>query len=184
MPKQVDAKKATELVEAKGFACVEPLEWATKKMRFRCFCGREFETVAQKILSGHTKSCGCIKGLKKRKGTDHVPGTYFSRLRQAAAARGIEFAVTVEFLSSLLVNQGFKCALSGLPIKLVYGIEWGRCTASVDRRDNSLGYTPSNVQWVHKDINWMKQDFAQDYFLSLCESVTRNVVEHQPALSC
>ena len=30
------------------------------------------------------------------------------------------------------------------------------------------GYEEGNVQWVHKDINIMKNRYAQDYFISLC----------------
>lgn len=185
MPKTVDLGRVTANVRAKGFECVEPLTRVMSKQKFRCFCGTEFETTAYKITTGHTKSCGCIKGRKKRKGTEHVPGEYYGVLKKNAEARGLEFAVTIEYLTTLLISQGFRCALSGLPIELKYGgIKYGANTASLDRRDNSRGYTPDNVQWVHKDINWMKQDFPQDHFLSLCESVTRTQVGHQPHGAC
>ena len=46
-----------------------------------------------------------------------------------------------------------------------------RFTASLDRIDNTKGYTQDNVQWVHKDINRIKSDLSQEYFLTLCKTV-------------
>lgn len=30
-----------------------------RRGRFKCFCGREFETFVSNVRTGHTKSCGC-----------------------------------------------------------------------------------------------------------------------------
>ena len=49
-------------------------------------------------------------------------------------------------------------------------------TASVDRVDNTKGYVTTNIQWVHKDINYMKQEYPQDYFKQLCKLVTEHNV--------
>ena len=46
-----------------------------------------------------------------------------------------------------------------------------RKTASLDRIDSNKGYTKDNVQFVHKDINWMKQDFEQNKFIEYCKKV-------------
>ena len=46
--------------------------------------------------------------------------------------------------------------------------------AYLDRRDNTRGYEADNVQWVHRDINRMKSDFAEDYFRRLCAAVARS----------
>jgi hypothetical protein len=44
-------------------------------------------------------------------------------------------------------------------------------TASLDRIDSSFGYIEGNVQWVHKDINIIKLDYDQDYFIKICSAV-------------
>lgn len=49
--------------------------------------------------------------------------------------------------------------------------ELGGGTASLDRKDNTRGYTLNNVQWVHKDVNIMKNTFDRDYFVSMCRRV-------------
>ena len=46
-------------------------------------------------------------------------------------------------------------------------------TASLDRIDSSLGYVKNNVQWVHKDINKMKQELNENYFKNLCKIIAK-----------
>ncbi len=59
------------------------------------------------------------------------------------------------------------CALTDLPLNF----HTKHKNASLDRIDNTKGYTIDNIQWVHKDINWMKGTFTQDQFIELCGSV-------------
>lgn len=143
------------------------------KTDFQCpFCGNIFQTTPHKIVSNHTKSCGCVS-IGKRMGTDVVSSTYFSVIKQHAIVRKLEFNISIEYISSLLLQQKFKCALSGLDIVAGYvNIKSGQHTASLDRIDNNRGYVEGNVQWVHKDVNWMKQDFNQDYFIELCQRIS------------
>jgi hypothetical protein len=95
------------------------------------------------------------------------------------------FNITIEDISLLLEKQNFQCALSSIPIILNYGgIEKCTNTASLDRIDNKIGYIINNVQWVHKDVNWMKQDFDQPYFISLCIAIAhRNQDEYKLHIS-
>ena len=48
-------------------------------------------------------------------------------------------------------------------------------TASLDRIDSSKGYVPGNIQWVHKDVNWMKGSFTQEYFVNICKKISKNI---------
>ena len=48
-------------------------------------------------------------------------------------------------------------------------------TASLDRIDSNLSYIKDNVQWIHKDLNRMKNEFSQDRFIEVCKAV----FEHQ-----
>ena len=40
--------------------------------------------------------------------------------------------------------------------------------ASLDRIDSSKGYVKDNIQWVHKDVQIMKNKFSEDYFKQIC----------------
>lgn len=103
-------------------------------------------------------------------GVGDIPKTYWNQLRDGANKRGIEFDATLDDLSNLWNKQNGICALSGLVLTMGYK----NSTASIDRIKSSMGYTRSNIQWVHKDINRMKTDFPEEYFIKLCEAVAAN----------
>jgi len=48
----------------------------------------------------------------------------------------------------------------------------------MDRIDNDLGYTKENIQWVHKDVNAMKSNFKEKYFLKICKLIVRRLLCH------
>jgi len=52
-------------------------------------------------------------------------------------------------------------------------------TASLDRIDSTKNYTIDNIQWVHKDVNKMKMDFSQEYFIEMCRLVTLTCKDKQ-----
>ncbi len=111
---------------------------------------------------------------KSYKGTDSIPGSYFSRIKAGASSRGLEYSLSNENLEELMNAQGFKCALSDIAISFPERRRGERqnYSASLDRIDSAKGYVEGNVQWVHKDINIMKNDHDQEYFLELCKKIT------------
>lgn len=135
------------------------------------------------LSSGRTISCGCYKKEQTHKrcytGTKDISGAYFCNLMNGAKSRGIEFALTILYIQELLETQGYKCALSGIDI---YGsinnnkkfTTYSEQTASLDRIDSSKGYVEGNVQWVHKDINMMKQDHSDKSFIDWCNLVANH----------
>ena len=79
---------------------------------------------------------------------------------RGARDRGIEVSVTFDYVASLFTPT---CALSGLRIDKESG--------SIDRIDSSLGYVEGNIQWVHKDVNKMKNNLSEDRMLELCRAI-------------
>jgi hypothetical protein len=71
-------------------------------------------------------------------------------------------------------KQGGLCALSGQEIRICAKNNGSPNKASLDRIDPTRGYTPDNIQWLHKDINFMKRNFAEDYFLEMCKKIVDN----------
>lgn len=43
--------------------------------------------------------------------------------------------------------------------------------ASLDRIDSSLGYIEGNVQWVLREINFMKGNLDEEYFKNICIAI-------------
>ena len=93
-----------------------------------------------------------------------------ARIKDGAKRRNLEFAIDPQYVWELFLTQNRKCALSGKEIgfgELCHSV----ATASLDRIDNSQGYVVGNVQWVHKDLNRMRNSFDVEYFVETCRQV-------------
>jgi hypothetical protein len=148
-----------------------PASW-----KCQCECGTIREVSQSHLVSG--KSTGCIKCSKLNErssqftGYEEISGNRFSDIKHKAIKRNYEFSVTIEYIWNLFLLQERKCALSGVDI--CFGEkskDYG--TASLDRINNEKGYIEGNVQWLHKDINKMKNTHDQNYFLALCKKIAK-----------
>jgi hypothetical protein len=155
-----------------------------------CYCDsckqENKEIYLSNILSKkHIRSCGCNKDHFENiigsnnynwKGFKDIPGEYWSKIKKAAKRRKKEFTITIQYAWDLFEKQNKKCALTGLDLYLgAYHRTKLRPenTASIDRIDSRIGYVRGNIQWVHKDINWMKQHFTQEQFINYCRLVIK-----------
>lgn len=148
-----------------------------------CDCGGKKGVLSTHLLSGAIKHCGCVKrptGPKHKQwtGFGDISGGFWNQIQRGAngekGRRKIDFDITIEYAWGLFEQQKGKCAISGLDINLnrTFGKFTG--TASLDRVDSGKGYVVGNVQWVHKDINRMKNSYDQDYFIEMCKLVSAN----------
>lgn len=156
-----------------------------------CKCGKQDIVFISALRTGASKMCrSCsskqcmtdnFKATWKSKVCGELGGTLYCSIKNRAKHRGIFFDLSKEFLWQLLVDQNFKCALSGLDIHLSTKLnssgtnpDYKEITASLDRIDSSKSYTKDNVQWIHKDINKMKNAFNQDYFIEICSRIVKH----------
>ena len=102
-----------------------------------------------------------------------IPSSYLSALHMQAKQREIECDITIEDLHTLWLKQNGKCALTNISLELKYRNK-SKQTASIDRKDSSKSYTINNIQWVHKNINYMKMDLEQQEFIDMCILVAKH----------
>lgn len=144
----------------------------------KCECGIEKEILANQLISKRTRSCGCLRrkiiSELYFKGYQDISGKYWSTVRGGARRRGLKFDITIEQIWTLYVIQHKKCALSGLDIHFSKIPNQG--TASIDRIDNTKGYTMDNVQLLHKRVNMMKNNMNQLEFVDLCKQIGRVIL--------
>ena len=149
------------------------------KFHVRCNCGNETFILANTLRQGRSTCCRNCGNDKHYKGVGNLSSTFFSRILEGAKKRKIEVAVTKEQILDLLEKQNYKCALSGLPLIMSKSFSKDRTnqisstTASLDRIDSSIGYVLGNVQWVHKDVNIMKNKFDNQYFIDMCKNINQ-----------
>lgn len=142
-----------------------------------CRCGKVLEMATYHLAE--IQSCGCLQKEQKYiqqsttwKGYEEISSTFYSRLKREAKERDIKFDLSIEFLWDLFVKQERKCKLTKMELFFKFGPQ--EQTASLDRINSDLGYTEDNVQWVHKDVNWMKQDYDQKRYIEICKLVASN----------
>jgi len=150
------------------------------KFHVRCKCGAESFILGNTLRQGRSTCCRSCGNDKHYKGVGDLSSTFFSRILEGAKKRKIEVAVTKEQILDLLEKQNYKCALSGISLIMSKSFSTERAnqesstTASLDRIDSSKGYILENVQWVHKDVNIMKNKFEQSYFTEICRLIYKN----------
>lgn len=161
-----------------------------KHIKVKCSCGNICNIRKYRLTTGKSLRCqSCaskshdlpdeftIRWIGNSIG--EVTGTMFSHIRSKARERDMEFNISKEYLSDLFEKQSHKYALSGIPITLSKKIksnnpDFSFITASVDRIDSNIGYVEGNIQWVHKDINRMKMNYNNEYFIQTCKLIAKN----------
>ncbi len=143
-----------------------------RQFQCECECGALQLLVQSRFITGKTRNCracgyrsGMAHGL--RKGYKEITGHFWTKCRHSAQKRKHDFLITIGYAYLLLVEQAWKCKLSGLPLYIAQH-HTEASTASLDRIDSSQGYIEGNVQWVHKDVNLMKNKLVQQRFVELC----------------
>jgi hypothetical protein len=159
-------------------------KWTVKKVgivrgrktmwQCQCDCGTEKFVDRNNLVGGVSKGCARCRGMSGDKnpmwkGFGEVPQQLWYILNVGAEARGLKVGVKIEDLDRLFKKQMGECALTGLPLRL--STKRSGCTASVDRINSEKGYVRGNIQWVHKDVNMMKNNFSEERFKEICRLV-------------
>lgn len=142
-----------------------------------CVCGEEAIIQKQSLVDGKSTRCrSCryadLSGDRNPNwsGFKDITGSFFGDIKEGANKRNIEFNLHIQDVQEVWELQEGICALTG------WALEIGK-NASIDRINSDLGYQYDNIQFVHKDINWMKNDFSQDYFVQVCKAVSNYAKE-------
>ena len=148
-----------------------------------CTCDTELEVLSSSLRAGRTKSCGCDKSRYAKttgdrnvgfKGFREIRAKFWHGYRQGAARRGIEFRLTMEYAWGLFETQDRKCALSGVPIGFGTLAKGAHTSASLDRLDHLEGYVEGNVQWVHKQVNVLRNTLPVVEFIEWCRRISKH----------
>ena len=141
----------------------------------KCDCGNIIKAFNQKLTCGRLQSCGCKKKedtIKRQwQGYGEISGSLWTRIVNQAKSRKFDVKITIRDIWNLFLKQDKKCNLTSLPLRFSSSYHSSDGTASLDRINSKLGYVKGNIQWVHKDINQMKMDMDEKYFVELCRKI-------------
>jgi len=128
-------------------------------------CGRKLADWS--VISG--------KNNHNYSGGKYITGLFFysikTNFKKNPKIKDLDFTITIQSLDYIWERQNGRCAYTGIPLKFKNSLT--EQTASLDRIDSNVGYIDSNVQFIHKDINRMKTDFTEKYFLELVQLIAK-----------
>lgn len=107
-----------------------------------------------------------MREWKERNLCRYLHGLWMGRARSA----GMEWALSLEDVQNLIDSAPDTCPVLGIPMKLGCRGKRTDNSASIDRRDSSLGYTVDNVRIISWRANFLKSDGTREEF----EMVVRN----------
>ncbi len=147
----------------------------------RCECGKEAILRSNYVRNkaGSCRSCAytgkvMAKGSNSKiwNGHGEISGQYWHTVCRSSALRKHKIEISIKDAWEQFLVQDRKCALSGVELSFAPCQSAARQqTASLDRIDSTKGYELGNVQWVHKDINWMKGSLSDADFINWCRLV-------------
>lgn len=146
----------------------------------QCDCGNITIVDGVHLNSGHTKSCGCNSHHRNSKnkqwlGHGEISGSIWSEITRNAKSRNLKIDISIKDAWEIFEQQNGKCALTGLELvfpKTEKELKIGVKTASLDRINSDLGYIRENVWWIHKNLNFIKNDMPLDNFLYWCDLIS------------
>lgn len=124
---------------------------------FKCVCGSDVEKRLDRVKSGESKHCGCLKNIKKadrakkrivQDEKDMLINKLYSSYKKSALKRNHNFELNLDIFSDLIFNKCYYCKSPPLQklvgngkVKEYEGILYN----GIDRVDNTIGYINSNI---------------------------------------
>lgn len=92
------------------------------------------------------------------------------------------FNLTNEYLEGLWKKQDGCCNISNIKLELPLGARGFKTKkpfngASLDRIDSNKGYIEGNVQFICMGLNYMKNNWPEEYFIKNLIEVSKSVVD-------
>lgn len=95
----------------------------------------------------------------------------WSQAQRRARSFGIEFTITKED-----ITIPTHCIYLGCELTRFWGKGFVKTNASIDRKDNSKGYTPDNIQIISWLANSMKRDATKEQLISFANGILQQEI--------
>lgn len=136
--------------------------------KVRCSCGTIKEVVARHVISGNTKSCGCI-----RKQTENSSfKTFYKSYERGATQRDIQFKINFDFFKKMCKLNCYYCGKKPRNKKNDQTFKVDFFANGIDRKDNTKGYIKGNCVPCCTTCNKMKMVLDPNEFLYQCQKIT------------
>ena len=165
----------TKIDTGKKFGKLTILKFSHQDKRWRkwyltkCECGIEKTIMGSAMISGNTKSCGCLaKQIKhnRRISKNHSEVTaIILGYKRHAERRGFKWLLSRKFVEKLIKENCFYCGIKPSNIKRTKNsIGDGLLYSGIDRINSSKDYTEDNVVACCRGCNYAKSNMNIDEF--------------------
>ena len=161
----------------------------TNKSMFDCLCdcGKYIVVAGSYLLSGHTKSCGCLRTYRLKKGEAGLSILYKFRYKARAKRKGLDFNISLDDFKVMTKMRCHYCGVEPSTVIRSKSEHSEYVYNGLDRVDSSLGYTLDNVVPCCVACNRMKLDYSRDEFMShirnICDYTRLAKMEEDAGLS-
>ena len=147
-----------------------------------CDCGNIADVRKEKVLRGHTKSCGCLlketqKNLgnkfKKAFGEAAFNECYYA-YKKSAKQRNYSFELSKEEFKEIITQPCIYCGESLTQEKRAKGKNGTFKYTGIDRYDNSKGYVVDNCVPCCQKCNRIKGNMSIEEMLNRLEQILSN----------
>lgn len=150
-----------------------------EKWLCECECGNTTIVRTNNLISGNTKSCGCLF-LETRQSKDIEKSTFnelYGRIRYIAKVRGNEFDLTRDQVREITSSKCHYCGVEPSQIHKRKGINGTSMYIynGIDRKNNNLGYVIDNVVPCCKICNYAKNTMNYKEFLEWVSTVHKHL---------
>lgn len=188
-----------EILEVYSGKLYEKDKTNRKLARVKCDCGKIEVRRYDHVKDGRSKSCkscSCKETCKTNKppvvykGINELSKSFFNLYKYGAERRNIPFEITIQDAYRKWEDQCGVCAISGIKLILKRDmikkgnwrvIDFEGITASLDRIDSTKGYTPDNIQWVHKIVNIMKSNMTDKELIEWANIISSYQANREPS---
>jgi hypothetical protein len=137
-----------------------------------CDCGTVRNVYSQSLISGKSRSCGCLSRDEVRRPFGQAAATsLFATYRTKAKRQGKDFNLSEEQFLQLTQQDCYYCGSrpsNYLNSPKHYG---GYVYNGIDRVDNTQGYIPENLVPCCKHCNLAKRTLTISEFISLVRKI-------------
>ena len=116
---------------------------------FKCNCGTEKVLLGSGVVSGNTKSCGClskeVKRAKRLPGNRGVINHLILQYKRHARNRGFAFRLSYKVFSDTIKEKCFYCGDMPKNIKVTKNCKEGFLYNGIDRVNADRGYFADNI---------------------------------------
>lgn len=143
-----------------------------------CDCGGIVIVHTQSLVTGNTKSCGCLQKENRHTNARVLPcgeasfNTVYGKYKDSARKRALEFDLSRDIFRAIVTEPCYYCGEPPVNVEDCGGRTNGAFVYSgIDRMYPSQGYIIGNVVPCCKTCNFAKRKMSYDEFLSWVDRV-------------